>query len=195
MERFSAFVFHSSFRNIVVVFGQHAYLIGTMSCYYSNSIFLLPPQAALSNHTLRLSHVFTSTAYVLICSQIVYYSSPLVELQMIGLLHLQSVRNAAARLIPRFTCTPHMIYSLIFDHIHWLLLTASHVQVKVLILSTSRFLEYWSGYQVFVWPYPLALLGHLFSFDTFTWPEWSICPASEDFCGSATSLCNNCWPH
>src|SRR6218665_1386125 len=106
MERFSTFVFHSSFRNIDVIFGQHAYLIGTMSCHYSNSIFLLPPQAALSNHTLRLSHVFTSTAYVLICSQIVYYSSPLVELQMIGLLHLQSVRNAAARLIPRFTLRP-----------------------------------------------------------------------------------------
>ena len=28
---------------------------------------------------------------------------------------------------------------------------------------------------------------------SYTWPSWSLCPASEDFYGSDTSLCNH-WP-
>ena len=39
----------------------------------------------------------------------------------------------------------------------------------------------------------LAFLCHLSSFTTPIWPSWSLCPASEDFHGSDTSLCNY-WP-
>jgi len=47
--------------------------------------------------------------------------------------------------------------------------------------------------QVCAWPYPLVFLCPLSSSATLTWSSWSLCPASEDFYGSDTSLCNH-WP-
>ena len=47
--------------------------------------------------------------------------------------------------------------------------------------------------QVCAWPCPLVFLCPLSSSATLTWSSWSLCPASEDFYGSDTSLCNH-WP-
>ena len=63
--------------------------------------------------------------------------------------------------------------------------------VKRVVIYRSHI--YWSSSQVFTWPHPLAFLCHLSSSATLTWPPRSLCPASEDFYGLDTSLCNH-WP-
>jgi len=78
------------------------------------------------------SHVFTSIVHAFICSRIDYCNSLLVGLPKVRLSPLQSVLNAAARLIARLPRTSH-ISAFMFDLFHWLPLVA-RIQLKVLTL-------------------------------------------------------------
>src|SRR6218665_1962777 len=62
------------------------------------------------------SHVFTSIVHAFVCSQIDYCNSLLVGLPKVPLSPLQSVLDAAARLIARLPPTSH-ISAFIFDHL------------------------------------------------------------------------------
>src|SRR6218665_304691 len=89
-------------------------------------------------HLMRLikqsisSHVFTSIIHAFVCSRIDYCNSLLAGLPKVCLSPLQSVLNAATRLIARPNLTSH-ISTFMFDHLHWLKLIA-RIQIKVLTL-------------------------------------------------------------
>ena len=133
-------------------------------------------------------HAFTSNVHVFICSRIDYCNSLLVHLQnqKVCLSPLQPVLNAAARLIARLlhlclrVWPPSLAPSHCSDSTR-----GSHIDLP---------LAYWASSQVFTWPYLLAFLCHLSSYTMLTWPSWSLCPTSEEFYGSDTSLCNH-WPY
>ena len=78
------------------------------------------------------SHVFTSIVHAFVCSRIDYCNSLLVGPPKVQLPPIQSVLNAAARLIARLPRTSH-ISAFMFDHLHWLPLIA-RIQPKVLTL-------------------------------------------------------------
>jgi len=80
-------------------------------------------------------NVFTFIVQVFVCSRLDYCNSLLVGLPKVCLSPLQSVLNAAARLIVRFPRTSH-ISALMFDHLHWLPFIAQ-IQLKVLTLIYS----------------------------------------------------------
>ena len=86
------------------------------------------------------SHVFTAIAHAFVCSRIDYCNSLLVGLPKVRLSPIQSVLNAAARLVGRLPRTSH-ISAFVFDHLHWLPLIA-RIQLKVLALIwfTARIL-------------------------------------------------------
>ena len=93
------------------------------------------------------SSVCTSIVHAFICSRIDYCNSLLVGLPKVRLSPLQSVLNAAARLIARLPRSSH-ISAFMFDHLHWLPLTA-RVQRKALSLNyrsyTGRAPKYYSA--------------------------------------------------
>ena len=78
------------------------------------------------------SRVFISIVQAFVCSQIDYCNSLLVGLPKVHLSPIQSVLNAAARLIARLPRTSH-ISAFVFDHRRWLPLIA-RIQLKVLTL-------------------------------------------------------------
>src|SRR6218665_1355245 len=78
------------------------------------------------------SHVFTSNVHALVCSRIDHCNSLLVGLPKVRLFPIQSVLNAAVRLIARLPRTSH-ISAFLFDHLHWLPLIA-WIQLKFLTL-------------------------------------------------------------
>src|SRR6218665_3331713 len=78
------------------------------------------------------SHVFTSIVHAFVCSRIDYCNSLLVGLPKVRLSPIQSVLNAAARLVGRLPRTSH-ISAFMFDNLHWLPLIA-RIQLKVLTL-------------------------------------------------------------
>src|SRR6218665_2660274 len=80
------------------------------------------------------SHVFTPIIHAFVCSRIDYCNSLLVGLPKVRLSPIQSVLNAAAKLVGRLELprTSH-ISAFIFDHLHWLPLIA-RIQLKVLTL-------------------------------------------------------------
>ena len=78
------------------------------------------------------SHVFTSIVHAFICSRMDYCNSLLVGLPKIRLSPLQSVLNAAARLIARLHRKSH-IFAFMFDQLNWLPLI-TRIQRKVLTL-------------------------------------------------------------
>jgi len=91
------------------------------------------------------SHVFTSIVHVFVCSRIDYCNSLLVGFQKVRNSPLQSVLNAAVRLIARLPRTSH-ISAFMFDHLH-------------LLVYNSRFSDWWSS-QVFTWTFPRAFYWH-----------------------------------
>src|SRR6218665_1978248 len=78
------------------------------------------------------SHVFTSIVHALVCSRIDHCNSLLVGLPKVRLSPIQSVLNAAARLITRLPRTSH-ISAFMFDHLLRLPLI-DRIQLKVLTL-------------------------------------------------------------
>ena len=84
------------------------------------------------------SSTFTSMVHAFICSRIDYCNSLLVGLPKSRLSPLQSVLNAAARLIARLPRFSH-ISAFMIEHLHWLPLIA-RIRFKVLFLISRAFL-------------------------------------------------------
>src|SRR6218665_4112447 len=78
------------------------------------------------------SHVFTSIVHAFVCPRIDYCNSLLVGLPKVRLSPIQSVLNAAARLVGRLPRRSH-ISPFMFDHLPWIQLIA-RIQLKVLTL-------------------------------------------------------------
>src|SRR6218665_1982263 len=82
--------------------------------------------------------MYTSIVHAFVCSRIDYCNFLLVSLPKVHLSPIQSVLNAAARLVCRLPRTSH-ISAFMFDHLHWLPLIA-RIQLKVLTLISARIL-------------------------------------------------------
>ena len=127
---FPSFTFSSSVRDLGVVldstltFSEHINNL-TRSCY-----FQLRRLSAIRRSVF--SSVFTSIVHAFICSRIDYCNSLFLGLPKVRLSPLQSVLNAAARLIARLPRFSH-ISSYMLEQLHWLPLTA-RIQLKVLVL-------------------------------------------------------------
>src|SRR6218665_2368732 len=92
---------------------------------------IFPPQPPSIRRSVS-SHIFTSIVHAFVCSRIDYCNSLLIGLPKVRLSPIQSVLNAAARLIRRLPRT-YLISAFMFDHLHWLPLIA-RIQLKVLTL-------------------------------------------------------------
>ena len=129
-QTFPSFTFSSSVRDLGVVldstltFSEHIKNL-TRSCY-----FHLRRLRAIRRSVS--SSVFTTIVHAFICSRIDYCNSLFVGLPKVRLSPLQSVLNAAARLIARLPRFSH-ISSYMLEQLHWLPLTA-RIQLKVLVL-------------------------------------------------------------
>src|SRR6218665_3243358 len=73
-----------------------------------------------------------SIAHAFVCSRVDYCNSLLIGLPKVRLSLIQSVLNAAARLVDRLPRTSHFS-AFMFDHLHWLPLIA-RIQLEVLTL-------------------------------------------------------------
>src|SRR5678816_3029665 len=78
------------------------------------------------------SSVFTTLVHAFICSRIDYCNSLLIGLPKVHLSPLQSVLNAAARLVARLPWYSH-ISTFMFEQLHWLPLSA-RIKFKIIIL-------------------------------------------------------------
>src|SRR6218665_1363817 len=76
--------------------------------------------------------VFTSTVHAFVCSRIDYCNSLLIGLLKTRLSPLQTVLNAAARLIARLLRYSH-ISSYINEHLHWLPIS-TRIEYNVLLI-------------------------------------------------------------
>ena len=111
--------------------------------------------------------------HAFVCSRIDYCNSLLVGLPKVRLSPIQSVLNAAARLIARLPRTSR-ISAFMFNHLHWLPLIA-RIQLKVLTLIYHSHIGQAPRYLRDLSPYPLAFLCHLSSSAT-PWRTWSSGP-------------------
>ena len=127
-EKFPSFTFHSSVRDLGVVLDSTLTFSNHIANLTRSSYFHLRRLRAIRRSVS--SSVFTSIVHAFICSRIDYCNSLLIGLPKIRLSPLQSVLNAAARLIARLPRSSH-ISSFMFEHLHWLPLVA-RIQLKVL---------------------------------------------------------------
>src|SRR5688572_6304266 len=125
-ERFPSFTFHSSVRDLGVVLDSTLTFSEHIANLTRSSYFHLRRLRAIRRS------VSTSIVHAFVCSRIDYCNSLLVGLPKVRLPPLQSVLNSAARLIARLPRSSH-ISAFMFDHLHWLPLTA-RVQLKELSL-------------------------------------------------------------
>jgi hypothetical protein len=133
--KFPSYTYSSSVRDLGVTldssltFAEHISTL-TRSCY-----FQLRRLRAIRRSTMPT--VFTSIVHAFICSRVDYCNSLLLGLPMLRLNPLQSVLNAAARLIARIPRFSH-ISTYMIEVLHWLPIT-SRIQYKILLLvSKSR---------------------------------------------------------
>src|SRR6218665_177121 len=121
-----SFAFHSSVRNLGVVLDSTLTFSEHVANLTRSSYFHLRRLRAIS------SHVFTSIVHIFVCSRKDYFNSLLVGLSKFRVCPIQSVLNAAARLIARLPRMSHTS-AFMFEHLHWLPLIA-RIQLKVLTL-------------------------------------------------------------
>ena len=76
--------------------------------------------------------IFTSIVHVFVCSRIDYCNSLLIGLPKTRLSPLQTVLNAAARLIARLPRYSHISYY-IKEHLHWLPIS-TRIEYKILLI-------------------------------------------------------------
>ena len=132
---FPLFTFSSSVRDLGVIldsslsFTEHISSL-TRSCFYQ-----LRRLRAI-RRSLSPS-VFTTVVHAFICSRIDYCNSLLAGLPMVRLTPLQSVLNAAARLIARLPRFAH-ISTYMSEVLHWLPITLRIRYKIVLLVSKSQ---------------------------------------------------------
>src|SRR6218665_1318239 len=129
-ERFPSFAFHSSVRNLGVVLDSTLTFSEHVANLTRSSYFHLRRLRAIRRSVS--SHVFTSIVHAFVCSRIDYCNFLLVGLPKVSISPIQSVLNAAARLVGRLPRTSH-ISAFMFHHLHSLPLIA-RIQFKVLTL-------------------------------------------------------------
>src|SRR6218665_3346990 len=129
-ERFPSFAFHSRVRNLGVVLDSTFTFSEHVANLTRSSYFHLRRLRAIRHFVS--SHVFTSIVHAFVCPRIDYCNSLLVGPPKVRLSPIQSVLNAAARLVGRLPRRSH-ISAFMFDHLHWLPLIA-RIQLKVLTL-------------------------------------------------------------
>src|SRR6218665_27355 len=110
---FPSFTFHSSVQNLGVVLDSTLTFSEHVANLTRSSYFHLRRLRAIS------FYVFTSIVHAFVCSRIDYCNSLQVGLPKVRLSPIQSVLNAAARLVGRLPRTSH-ISAFMFDHLHWL---------------------------------------------------------------------------
>src|SRR6218665_1617405 len=140
-------------------------------------------------------HIFTSIFHAFVCSRIYYCKSLLVGLQMVHLSPIQSVLNAAARLIAQLPHTSH-IFAFMFDHLHWLPLIA-RIQLKVLTLICRSHIDQTLKYLHYLIRLPssaisLRLLRSLDSHDLFVPRTRTSMAQTRAFAIIGLSLSNHC---
>src|SRR6218665_947531 len=84
--------------------------------------------------------VFTSIVHEFVCSRIDYCNSLLIGLPKTRLSPLQTVLNAAARLIARLPRYSHNISSYIKEHLQWLPIS-TRIEYKVLLIVLKAQME------------------------------------------------------
>ena len=135
-ESFPSYAFSTSVRNLGVTldsslsFSDHITNL-TRSCYYH-------PRRLTAIRRSVSSLVLISIVHAFICSRIDYCNSLFVGVPKVRLSPLQSVHNAAARLIARLPRFSH-ISTFMFEQLYWLPLTA-RIQLKVLVLICRSYL-------------------------------------------------------
>jgi hypothetical protein len=129
-EKFPHFTFSSSVRDLGVTLDCSLTFTEHISNLTRSSYFQLRRLRAIRRSVS--SSTFTSIVHAFVCSRIDYCNSLLVGLPMVRISPLQSVLNAAARLIARLPRFSH-ISTYMAEHLHWLPLSA-RIQFKILIL-------------------------------------------------------------
>ena len=129
-EKFPHFTFSSSVRDLGVTLDSSLTFTEHISKLTRSSYFQLRRLRAIRRSVS--SSTFTSIVHAFVCSRIDYCNSLLVGLPKVRLSPLQSVLNAAARLIARLPRFSH-ISTFMAEQLHWLPLSV-RIQFKVLIL-------------------------------------------------------------
>ena len=129
-EKFPHFTFSSSVRDLGVTLDSSLTFTEHISKLTRSSYFQLKRLRAIRKSVS--SSTFTSIVHAFVCSRIDYCNSLLVGLPKVRLSPLQSVMNAAARLIARLPRFSH-ISTFMTEQLHWLPLSV-RIQFKVLIL-------------------------------------------------------------
>ena len=132
-QRFPLFSFSSSVRDLGVTLDNSLTFTEHISKLTRTSYFHLRRLRAIRRSVS--SPIFTSIVHAFVCSRLDYCNSLLIGLPKVRLAPLQSVLNAAARLIARLPRFSH-ITTFMAEELHWLPLSA-RIQFKVLILVSK----------------------------------------------------------
>src|SRR6218665_2299993 len=133
-DRFPHLAFHTTLRDLGVTldsaltFSQHISNLTRSSCFQLRCLRTIRKAVSVP--------IFTSIVHVFVCSRIDYCNSLLIGLPKTRVSPLQTVLNAAARLIARLPRYSH-ISSHIKDHVHWLpISTRIDYKVMLIVLKT-----------------------------------------------------------
>ena len=129
-QTFPHFNFSSSVRDLGVTLDSSLTFTEHIANLTRSSYFQLRRLKAIRKSVS--SSIFTSIVHAFVCSRIDYCNSVLIGLPKVRLAPLQSVLNAAARLIARLPRFSH-ISTFMTEQLHWLPLSV-RIQFKVLIL-------------------------------------------------------------
>src|SRR6218665_1702491 len=128
--RFPHFTFHTTVRDLGVTLDSALTFSQNISNLTRSSYFQLRRL-----RTIRKAvsvHIFTSIVHAFVCSRIDYCNSLPIGLPKTRLSPLQTVLNAAARLIARLPRYSHISYY-IKEHLHWLPIS-TRIEYKVLLI-------------------------------------------------------------
>jgi hypothetical protein len=135
-ERFPLFTFSTTVRDLGVTLDNTLSFAEHISNLSRSSFYHLRRLRAVRRSVP--SSIFSTMVHAFICSRIDYCNSLLIGLPKSRLSPLQSVLNAAARLIARLPRFSH-ISIFMTEHLHWLPLFA-RIRFKVLFLTSKAFL-------------------------------------------------------
>src|SRR6218665_3253272 len=127
-DRFPHFTFHTTVRDLGVTLASA--LIFSHHNLTHSSYFQL--RRLRTVHKAVSVPIFTSIVHAFVCSRIDFCNSLLIGLPKTRLSPLQTVLNAAARLIARLPRYSH-IPSYIKDHLHWLPIS-TQIECKVMLI-------------------------------------------------------------
>ena len=130
LEKFPSFTFSSSVRDLGVTFDSTLTFSQHIAKLTRSSYFQLRRLRAIRKSVS--SSIFTTIVHAFVSSRLDYCNSLLIGLPKVRLSPLQSVLNAAARLIARLPRFSH-ISSYMSEQLHWLPFSA-RIKFKVLVL-------------------------------------------------------------